>query len=108
MSTRPVKRFVLAAILLAQAAVAAPREAAAPPEADFLEFLGSWNTGDQQQKWIDPFQLGDPSELEPELPAASSPQGTRHDDARSRRPESDGRSSDPVPDPARSGKGVKP
>jgi len=40
--------------LLIQLAEAAPRDADPPPDPDFLEFLGSWRTGDG--KWVDPFQ----------------------------------------------------
>lgn len=49
--------------LMAQEAAALPREAA-PADADFLEFLGSWSAGDD--KWVDPFQDDDLPDLEQE------------------------------------------
>jgi hypothetical protein len=44
---------------MAQAEV---RNSVIAPDADFLEFLGSWNAGDG--RWTDPFQVDDPSNLE--------------------------------------------
>lgn len=41
----------------AATAYAAPRDAAPVPDADFLEFLGSWQTGDD--RWVDPFHAAD-------------------------------------------------
>lgn len=41
---------------------AAPREVAPVPDADFLEFLGSWHTGDD--RWVDPFRAADLSATE--------------------------------------------
>lgn len=43
-------------------AYAASGEVAPAPEADFLEFLGSWHTGDD--RWIDPFRAADLSGAE--------------------------------------------
>jgi hypothetical protein len=57
--------------LLIHLAEASPRDDSPPPDADFLEFLGSWHTGDG--KWIDPFQEDDPPVLETNEPASTSP-----------------------------------
>lgn len=62
---------MVAAMLMAQQTAAAPREAGLPPDADFLEFLGSWHTGDD--KWIAPFQEDDLSELEVEEQTTEQP-----------------------------------
>ncbi len=49
-----------AATLSVVAAGAVPQGEVAPPEADFLEFLGSWETVDD--RWVDPFQDDNPAE----------------------------------------------
>jgi hypothetical protein len=50
-----------ALLLLGIAVVgAAPPDVDVGPDAEFLEFLGSWQTGDG--RWMDPFELG--SELD--------------------------------------------
>lgn len=54
MPTPRVSWLMLVAILAAQTAHTAPRDPGSPPDADFLEFLGSWATSDE--KWADPFQ----------------------------------------------------
>lgn len=60
---RPQVNEVLLALLVAvQVAEVAPRDPGPSPDADFLEFLGSWHTGDN--KWIDPFQEDDVPVLE--------------------------------------------
>lgn len=51
---------------MAAGAHAAPREVAPAPDADFLEFLGSWHTGDD--RWVDPFRAADLSGAETENP----------------------------------------
>ncbi len=67
----------MAALLMAaQQAAAAPREVGPQPDTDFLEFLGSWQTGDDQT-WIDPFQMDDPSEIEPHESEVLSPKDSR-------------------------------
>ena len=69
----PIRRgkWLLAALgtmgLLIHLAEASPRDAGPPPDADFLEFLGSWHTGDD--KWVDPFQEDDLSVVETSEPA---------------------------------------
>lgn len=46
---------VLGAVAMADAA---PRDPLSPPDVEFLEFLGSWHTGDD--RWVDPFQVDEP------------------------------------------------
>jgi hypothetical protein len=87
---------------------AAPPTVDAPPDADFLEFLGSWDTGEPHQKWIDPFQLDDPALLEPDQPAGRSPQGDRRDEPRTRRTDDQTIPKQQAPDSARPGRGVTP
>ncbi|MEW6247381.1 MAG: hypothetical protein AB1555_11840 [Nitrospirota bacterium] len=53
--------FNILLVVAVQVSDAAPREADSLPEADFLEFLGSWRTEDGT--WVDPFQQDE------ELPA---------------------------------------
>lgn len=53
-----------AATLSVVAAGAVPQGEVAPVEPDFLEFLGSWETGDD--RWVDPFLDDSPSEWDPE------------------------------------------
>lgn len=62
---------MIVAVLMAQQTAAAPREAGPPPDTDFLEFLGSWHTGDDT--WIDPFQDDDLSESEVDEQAMEQP-----------------------------------
>ena len=50
--------MVLAVLGAVAMAGAAPRNPAAQPDADFLEFLGSWHAEDD--RWVDPFQVGEP------------------------------------------------
>jgi len=73
--------------LLINQAQAAPRDAASPPDTDFLEFLGSWHTGDG--KWVDPFQVDDSPVLEANEPAQSPTTRDPHDQSRSKRLEQD-------------------
>ncbi|MGQ0811287.1 MAG: hypothetical protein ACT4OO_08690 [Nitrospiraceae bacterium] len=51
----------LGLVVASQLVDAAPKDVAPPPDGDFLEFLGTWETGDG--KWIDPFQVEDASVL---------------------------------------------
>lgn len=62
--------------LLIHLADAAPREAGPLPDTDFLEFLGSWHTGDD--KWVDPFQEDDPSVLETRESAPTPSEDSRN------------------------------
>jgi hypothetical protein len=52
-----VSWMLVAVVGGALTATAAMREQPTPADADFLEFLGSWQTGDD--RWIDPFQVDD-------------------------------------------------
>lgn len=62
LGSRPVQ-WALGVLLWAVAeAHAAPPEAAPAPDADFLEFLGSWHTG--ESRWVDPFHAADVSDAE--------------------------------------------
>lgn len=54
--------MMVAVMLVAQVVEAAPRDSGPPPEADFLEFLGSWHTEDD--RWVDPFYVGEVPALE--------------------------------------------
>lgn len=56
--------WVLWAFLwMAVEAQAEPGEVVPVPDADFLEFLGSWHTGDD--RWVDPFRAADLSGAQP-------------------------------------------
>lgn len=57
MTTPPVSWMVLALVGVVAIANAGPRESVPAPDADFLEFLGSWHAGDNDHRWVDPFQL---------------------------------------------------
>jgi len=83
--------------LLINQVQAAPRDAASPPDTDFLEFLGSWHTGDD--KWIDPFQVDDSPALEANEPApAPTPtQRDSPDQSRSKRLEQEPSASESQP-----------
>lgn len=63
--------------LLIHPAEAAPQDAGPPPDADFLEFLGSWHTGDG--KWNDPFQEDESPILETSEPSPSPASRDSHD-----------------------------
>jgi hypothetical protein len=54
--------MMVAVIFVAQVVEASPRDSAPPPEAEFLEFLGSWHTEDD--RWVDPFYVGEVPTLE--------------------------------------------
>lgn len=55
-----------ALLWMAVSAAAAPPEATPIPDADFLEFLGSWHTGDG--RWVDPFHAAELSGAETGAP----------------------------------------
>lgn len=57
--TRRVNWSLCVLFWLVAEVYAAPRDAAPVPDAEFLEFLGSWHTGDD--RWIDPFHAADSS-----------------------------------------------
>jgi hypothetical protein len=54
--------MILAVVGAVAMAGAAPRDPAPVPDADFLEFLGSWHTGDD--RWVDPFQVDEATGVE--------------------------------------------
>jgi hypothetical protein len=62
MMTRLVSWTLWALLWMAVGAHAAPQEVVPVPDADFLEFLGSWQTGDD--RWVDPFRAADLSGAE--------------------------------------------
>jgi len=51
--------MVLAVLAAAAVAQAEPRDPVTVPDADLLEFLGSWQAGEKDPRWVDPFQLDD-------------------------------------------------
>lgn len=63
---RVARTLMMSVLLVAPLVAAAPPVAEPPPDMDFLEFLGSWQTRDG--RWVDPLQVEDlpPGELEPE------------------------------------------
>lgn len=87
---------------------AAPPTAADPPDAEFLEFLGLWSSGDDQPKWVDPFQLGDPMLLESDQTESSRTLRDRHDEPRQKTGNDDNLSRQPLPSLVRPGEGTKP
>ena len=111
MSTRPDKVIIglLAAVILSIViAEAAPPTAADPPDMDFLEFLGSWTSGDEQPKWVDPFQLDDPVLLESDHPEEQRSPRDRRDEARQQQRNDNNPSQEPSPSSVRPGGGMKP
>lgn len=73
MMIRLVSVALWALLWVAAGAQAASEEVAPAPEADFLEFLGSWQTGDN--RWVDPFRAADLSEVQagaPQKPGRST------------------------------------
>lgn len=57
-----VSWMVLAMAGTVAIANAGPQEPVAKPDADFLEFIGSWHTG--ENRWTDPFQVEAPASKE--------------------------------------------
>jgi len=66
-------------------AAAAPPEATQAPDADFLEFLGSWHTGDS--RWVDPFQAVELSGTETVMPQKDQRSGPTQEAPRTNRRE---------------------
>ena len=58
-----VNWLLILVVLVAFRAEAAPQDSGPPPDADFLEFIGSWHTGDD--RWVDPFRIGGGPDLAP-------------------------------------------
>ncbi len=93
-------------VLWLGAAEATPQGSADPPDADFLEFLGSWTSGDNQSRWIDPFQIEDPVPVDSEHSQEPKSQSRSNDAPRSKPSDSSNKAS--PPNPVRPGGGVKP
>jgi len=55
MKTALVSRVIMAVLCMLAGAEAAPPDLSPQPDAEFLEFLGSWPTEDN--RWTDPFQV---------------------------------------------------
>jgi len=87
-----VSWLMVAVLLVAQIAQAAPRDIGEPPDIDFLEFLGSWNTG--EERWIDPFDVGEVPALETR-DQDSEPRRSEAGDQTKRRPAEKARESSP-------------
>ncbi len=83
-------------------AAAAPPEAMQVPDADFLEFLGNWHTGDG--RWVDPFHAAELSGAETAIPQKDQRSGPAQEAPRTNRREnregSDQQGSRPI-DPMR-------
>jgi len=84
--TRRVSWTLWVLLWMVAAAHAAPREVAPVPDADFLEFLGSWHTGDD--RWIDPFHAADLSGVETGDPQKDSRPSGAQEPPRTKRRES--------------------
>ncbi len=93
--------------LLAAMAQAEPRGAAGLPDADFLEFLGSWNPGGDHPAWVDPFQLDDPVLTDADQPNATPSQPQRRSEPK-RSGTDDDRTKWPTPYAVRPEGGVRP
>ncbi|ALA60938.1 hypothetical protein [Nitrospira moscoviensis] len=81
MTTPPASKLLILLAAAVSLAEAAPRDAMPAPDADFLEFLGSWHVGDE--RWIDPFQLDDPPGIGS---SGRSQDATKDEGARTRQP----------------------
>ena len=99
-----------AALLLWVVAVeAAPVAVGDQPDADFLEFLGTWTSGDERtKKWVDPFQLDEPVLSESGEPTDDRSARDQRDDPRQKQRQDDNPSREPSASPVRPGGGMKP
>ncbi len=111
MSTPPARWLLAwsAAVLLAaaSASTAAQREAD-QPDADFLEFLGSWQTGERQPRWIDPFEIQESPFLQGKEPDRRDSRGRRPDDSDRKPREAGAASSQGQNGSGSASEGVKP
>ena len=64
MTIPKVSWIVLLLISAVTGANAASLDATPVPDAEFLEFLGSWHTGDD--RWVDPFHVDGAPDTEPD------------------------------------------
>lgn len=111
MSTRRVnwiKGLPAVLLLWVVATEAAPVAVGDQPDADFLEFLGTWTSRDDKtKKWVDPFQLD-----EPVLSGTGEPTDDRsardQRDPRQKQRHDDNPSPEPSASPVRPGGGMKP
>ncbi len=111
MPTRRVKWIAglpVVVILSVVMAEAAPQGAASPPDADFLEFLGSWNTGDAHPTWVDPFQLDDPVPVDAEPPNDKQLPADRRNEQKQTGTDETRSSKQQLPYPSRPEGGVRP
>ncbi len=111
MSTRPdnwITGWSAAVVLWVVVGEAAPPTAADPPDAAFLEFLGLWSSGDDQPKWVDPFQLGDPVLMDSDHPDEQRSPRDRRDEPRQQQGNDNDPSREPSPSSVRPGGGMKP
>ena len=111
MPTRRVKWITalpVAVILSVVLAEASPQGAAGLPDADFLEFLGSWNTGDDHPTWVDPFQLDDPVPVDAEQPNEKQLPADRHNERKHTGTDDERSSTQPSPYSVRPEGGVRP
>src|SRR5215510_8303387 len=99
-----------AAILLWGVTVdAGPVAVGDQPDADFLEFLGTWTSGDERtKKWVDPFQLDEPILSESGEPTDDRSARDQRDDPRQKQRQDDNPSREPSASPVRPGGGMKP
>jgi hypothetical protein len=110
MSTRRVNWICVlpvALVLWAVAVEAVPPTAADPPDADFLEFLGSWTSGNDQPKWVDPFQVDDPIPTEPDQ-ITEDQSRNRRDATKQKQRDDKNPSREPSSSSVRPGGGVNP
>jgi len=97
-----------AVILSVVVAEAAPQGTAGQPAADFLEFLGSWSTGDDHPTWTDPFQLDEAVLLETDQPDERKSKADQRETSKNRRTDDDIAIKQQSPHSVRPGGGVKP
>ena len=71
MTTVRVSGLIVAVLGAVVLVGATPRETVQPPDDDFLEFLGSWHTG--EDRWVDPFQTDEGPVSEAAEPSAGRP-----------------------------------
>jgi hypothetical protein len=87
---------------------AAPQEVENLPEADLLEFPGSWNIGDDHPKWIDPFQLEELASPKTNQQDRAKFKGNRRDEPKSHEGDDRTPTKQVLPDSVRPGGGVTP
>lgn len=96
---------VALSVILAEAS---PQGAAGLPDADFLEFLGSWNTGDDHPRWVDPFQLDDPVMTDAEQPKEKQSPADRRNERKQTGTDDERSSKQPSPSSVHPEGGVRP